>query len=116
MEFVDDYSQVARDYNLSIAQKLQYIYNILRGDAKRVSMGRVEGYASSYQQAVGMINSEYNSPVRQTRVKNYLTSLRLDSFESKGIRTSAALSQIYTIITKFSRQTPRCHERDAHKI
>ena len=41
MEFVDEYSQVARDYNLNISQKLQYIHNILRGDAKRFYLDRV---------------------------------------------------------------------------
>ena len=115
MEFVGQYSKVARDYNLNISQKLQYIHNILRGDAKRSYLDGVEGYASSYQQAVGMINSEYNSPVRETRVKNYLTSLHLASFKSKGIETSAALSQICKIIRKISRQTPRSHQEDAHK-
>lgn len=35
MEFVDDYLQMCRDYSLTHVQKLQYMHNLLRGDAKR---------------------------------------------------------------------------------
>lgn len=34
MEYVDDYKQIARDYNLSVTQKLQYMHSGLRSDAK----------------------------------------------------------------------------------
>ena len=116
MEYVDEYAQIARDYNINHIRRLQYLHKILRGDAKRFYLDRIDGYATTYQQAIDMINNEYNSPVRQTRVKNYLNSLRLRTFESKGIETSIALSQLYKIITKFSRQAPKPHQGDAHKI
>ena len=70
MEFVDKQSQISRDYNLNPSQKLQYLPDLLHGDAKRYYLDKVDGYATSFQQAVSMLEQKYNSPVRQTRVKN----------------------------------------------
>ena len=73
MEFVDEYMQVCRDYSLSPKQKLHYMHNLLSGDAKRFYLDRVDGYATSYQQAIDLVENEYNSPVRQARVKTTST-------------------------------------------
>lgn len=116
MEFVDEYTQIARDYSLNPPQKLQYLHNLFRGDAKRFFLDRIASYATTFQQAVEMVTSEYNSPVRQTRVKNYLNTLRVSSFVSKGLAVPEALSQVYKVITKYSRQAPRSHQGEAHKV
>ena len=116
MEFVDEYLQIGRDYSLSPTQKLQYMHNILSGDAKRYYLDRIDGYATSFQQAVELIEREYNSPVRQARVKNYLNQLRLNTIEAEGMEESAALAKLYRIITKLSRQAPSSHRGDAHKL
>ena len=63
-----------------------------------------------------MLEEEYNSPVRQTRVKNYLNSLRVTSFVAEGKETSDALALTYKSIIKFSRQAPRSHQGDAHNV
>ena len=83
---------------------------------KKVYLDKVDGYATGFQQAVSMIEEEYNSVVRQTRVKNYLSSLRISSFTSDGTEESAALAKVYKVILKFSRQCPRSHQGDAHKV
>lgn len=70
MEFVAEYQQVARDYSLTPPQKKQYLHNLLRGDAKRFYLDRIENFVNTFQQAVEMIDKEYNSAVRQNRVKN----------------------------------------------
>lgn len=70
----------------------------------------------SFQQAVEMIDQEYNSIVCQTRVKNYVNNLRVSDFESKGDGTSVALAKVYKIILKLSRQVPTSHRGDAHRI
>ena len=69
MEYVNDYLQLCRDYSLSPTQKLHYLHNLLRGDAKRYYLDKVDGYATSFQQATQMLESEYNFAVHQTRVK-----------------------------------------------
>eukprot|EP00171_Calliarthron_tuberculosum_P002991 IDg2991t1 len=77
IEYVAEYLQVSRDYNLSTVQKLQFLHNILRGDAKRFYLDQIQGHVNSFQQAVDSIGREYNSIVRQNRVKNYLSGIRL---------------------------------------
>ena len=112
VEFVDEYLQICRDYSLSPTQKFQYMHNLLAGDAKRYYLDKIYVYATSFQQAVEVIEREYNSPVRQARVKNYLNQLRLSFLRAEGIEQSAALAKLYRIITKLSRQAPSSHRGD----
>ena len=74
IEYVDDYKQIARDYNLSVSQKLQYMHKLLRGDAKRLYLDKVDNYATSFNQALEIIERECISTVRQTKVKTYLNT------------------------------------------
>ena len=115
-EYVADYEQISRDYNLSVSKKLQYMHNLFRDDAKRFYLNNVDGYATSFKQAVEMIGNEYNSPVRQNRVKNYLKSLRLSQFVKEGKGESEALSKLYQVITKLEPQAPKSHRGNAHRV
>ena len=116
MEYVDDYLQVCRDYSLSPPQRLQFLHNLLRGDVKRYYLNKIDGYETSFQQAIQILEEEYNSPVRQTRVKNYLNSLRVTAFVAEGKEMYDGLALTYKSIIKFSRQAPRSHQGDAHKV
>lgn len=40
---------------------------------------------TAFQQAVNNVESEYNSVVRQTRVKNYLDWLRMSKYEAEEL-------------------------------
>lgn len=75
MKFVEEYQQIARHYKLNYAQKLQYLHNILSKDARGFYFNQVDNYAMNFQQAAEMINREYNSLVRQARVKKFLNSI-----------------------------------------
>lgn len=103
-EYVDSYIQIARDYNLTMDQKLQYLHNALSKDALRFYLNAVQPYATTFQQAVAMIDREYNSTVHQNRVKNYLKSLRVRDFEENGMDVSLSLSKVYKLILKLPRQ------------
>lgn len=116
MEYVDEYMQICRDYNLSQSQKLQYLHNVLHGDAKRYYLDTVDNYATTFQQAIDMIKVEYNSPVRQARVKNYLNSLRITNFLNEGKNIDVSLAKVYRMITRMSRRCPKSHRGDAHKL
>lgn len=115
-DFVSDYLQAARDYDLTPSQKLHYLHNILTGDAKRFYHNRIEGYAAGFSQAVSMLEDEYYSAVRQDRCKNYLSSLRLARFVSEGHEVSTALEKTYKVITKLAPQVPQSHRGEAHKV
>lgn len=115
-EYKAEYMQVARDYNQSNDQRLHDMHNILAGDAKRFLLDRVQGYATTFQQAANMINDEYNSIVPQNRVKNYLSVFHMSSLVAEGKSETAALAHTYKMITKLAPQVPRSHQGDAHKV
>lgn len=115
-EFADEYRQVANDYGLTEEQKFQYLHNILKKDAQRYYLTNVKDYAHSFDHAINLIDEEYNSIVRQNRVKNYLNSLRITDFISSTTDEAAALSKVYKAILKLSRQVPLSHRGDAHRI
>lgn len=92
------------------SQKLQYLHNLLQGDAKRYYFDKIDRYATSFLQAIQMLEREYNSPARQNRVENYLNSLRVTTFVAQRIEISEALAKVYTSMIKLSRQAPRSHQ------
>lgn len=100
-EYVDGYNQMSLDYNLSDKQKRQYLHNLLSKDALRYYLDQVQPFTATYQQAIDAIDREYNSVVRQTRIKNHLNALRVSSFVSAGIEISVALSNVYKTILKL---------------
>lgn len=53
--YVDEYRQVATDYNLSPIQKLQFLHNLLSGNSKQYYLDIDDGYAIYFQQAVDMV-------------------------------------------------------------
>eukprot|EP00171_Calliarthron_tuberculosum_P023645 IDg23645t1 len=116
IEYVAEYQQVARDYGLSPSQKKQYLHNLLRGDAKRFYLDQVDNQVNNFNQAVQVIENEYNSVVRQNRVKTYLSTLRLSKFVTDGTDELSALEKVYKLITKLSPQVPQSHRGEAHKI
>ena len=61
-----------------------------------------------------MTQREYNSAVRQSRVKKYLNQLRLNTFEAEGMEESPALAKLYCMVTNISPGAPSSHRGDAH--
>eukprot|EP00171_Calliarthron_tuberculosum_P009184 IDg9184t1 len=116
IEFVAKYLHVSRDYNLSLAQKLQYLHNILQGDAKIFYLDQIQSSVNSFQQAIDSIGKEYNSIVRQNIVKNYLGRISLNMFTAEELSESDALQKVYKLITKLSPQVSQSHRGDANKI
>ena len=115
-EYVSEYQQVARDYSLTPKQKKQYLHNLLKGDAKRYYLDRVDNEINTFAEAVRMIGEEYNSLVRQNRVKNHLTGLRITKYTDNNLDELEALERVYKTITKLSPQVPASHRSEAHKI
>eukprot|EP00170_Pyropia_yezoensis_P001506 contig_6593_g1510 len=115
-EYVVEYQQVVRDYELTASQMLQYLHNLLRGDTKRFLHDRVNGTAASFAQAVDMVSAGYNYNLRQERVKNYLSSLRLSSFVKNETDVTAALEKTYKTIRKLAPQVPRSHHCESYEV
>lgn len=115
-EFVSEYQSMSRDYNLSANQRFQFLHNILSGDAKRYYLNTIQGHARDYTEAVAMIESEYNPPVRQMQVKNLLSTHRMSALVAAGQTQGAALAATYRLIMKMSPQVPISHRSDHHKV
>lgn len=113
---MDEFLQISMDFALYPQQKLQYFFKILSKDAQKFYLERVFTYSQSLRQDFDMYNKEYNSHVRQNRVKNYLSSLHISSLVTKGDELFSAFSMVYPLIKKLSRQIPASHGGDAHKI
>eukprot|EP00171_Calliarthron_tuberculosum_P003182 IDg3182t1 len=71
---------------------------------------------NNFTEAIRMIDNEYNSIVRQNRVKNHLAGLRLSKYTSEGLDDLLSLEKVYKLITKLSPQVPMSHRSEAHKI
>lgn len=62
-----------------------------------------------------MIYREYNPPVRQARIKNFLFGIRVVDFVAEGWETLVALAHVYQTIHNRSRQGPTSYLGDAHR-
>ena len=105
-KYVSEYLQVARDYNRSSQQKLQYLHNIMGDDAKRFYLDVVLPNVSTFNHEVELIEHEYKSIVRQNRVKNVLNTLRLKDKIGESQDKEEALARVYKTITKLAPQVP----------
>lgn len=114
-EYVSFYLQVTRDFSLTNDQKLQFMYNIFGGEAKRYFDSHVEGHVATFSEAVLIMNKQYNSATRQTAVQNRLSNLRFGRLTAQGLTEKAALETIYKTITKLAPQLPMNYRDDSHK-
>lgn len=62
-----------------------------------------------------LLEQDYNSVVRQTRVKNHLNGLWIEHFVKYNVEIPAALAKVYKRILAMSRQVPQSHRGDPHK-
>lgn len=99
-----------------VRKKWQFLHNFLSKNALRFYLDQVQPFTVTHQQAIGAIDWEYNSAVRQARVKNHLNALRVSSFVSSGMEIYTAISNVYTTILKLSRQCPPSNRGNAHCI
>ena len=116
IEFVAEYLQVAHHYNLSNAQKKQYMHNLLRDDAKRFYPYRVDNRVNNFTPAVQMIDNEYNSIFLQNRVKMYLRGVRLSRFIDEGHNKILVHEKVYKLIKKLSQEVPLSYRGKSHKV
>lgn len=87
----------------------QFLQKIIPKDPKRFYLERVAHYDQSFQNTVNVVIQEYNSPVHQTRINNYMRSLRVSDFVKMDNETSVALEKVYKLVTKLERKVPASH-------
>eukprot|EP00180_Rhodochaete_pulchella_P002039 Plantae.Rhodophyta-Rhodochaete_pulchella.ctg30721.p1 GENE.Plantae.Rhodophyta-Rhodochaete_pulchella.ctg30721~~Plantae.Rhodophyta-Rhodochaete_pulchella.ctg30721.p1 ORF type:complete len:230 (+),score=29.87 Plantae.Rhodophyta-Rhodochaete_pulchella.ctg30721:221-910(+) len=93
-EYASEYQQVPQDYELNQRQRIQLLHSLLAGNAKRFYLDRADCYASTYWQAVDMLEGEDDSIGQQNRAKNHFNSLRITRLvEDDGLEDSTALEK-----------------------
>ncbi len=115
-EFLDEYMHACQDYELTQTQKLQYMYHMLKGDAKRFYNEKIRDSAANFGDACRIMCDEYRSFTRQTRIKNHLTSLRISNSISKTCSVMDALEKVHQTICKLYLQAPEAYRNETHKI
>lgn len=76
------------------------------GDAKRFYLNNVLPHVNTFSLPVELINQENNSVVRQNRVKNVLSQLRLQNKIGKNQDEGEELAKVYKSIIKLLPQAP----------
>eukprot|EP00171_Calliarthron_tuberculosum_P023804 IDg23804t1 len=115
-EFISNYHDACTDYELPINLTLNFLHHLFSGEAKRFYREKVVGFATSYAEAIMMMQNEFNSINRQTRVRKHLQSLRLnDIMRTKKLAVTEGLEELRETITKFAPQGPSSHRTDEAK-
>lgn len=102
--FVDNYFQLAKDNKLRDEQNLQYLHNLLCKDSLHFQKDTSQPHSCTFEQDISLIGNEYDTPVWQSGVKNYLYRLGVSVFVKEGMDVTIALSKLHKTILTLSRQ------------
>lgn len=95
--------------------KLEYLPLTLKGDARRFFKNVFSKRARSYEIAVAEITAKFNTPAQQSRIKNYLLSLRLEKFATNDVALPDALTKLIAEIERFFPQVPCSYQCEDNK-
>lgn len=70
---------------------------------------------TNFNQSAVMIELEYNSVIRKTRINDYLSCQRINKFVNEGVDELAFLEKVYRLITNLLSQVPTSCRDDAYK-
>lgn len=115
-DYEAEYRSVSRACDLSDKQRLLFLHNLLGGDAKRFYSSDVQDKASTYTEAVAMIEAHYNTDAKQKHAKFVLDHHRMSSLVAAGLTEMDALAATYSLINKLAPRVPRHYHGDAFKV
>jgi hypothetical protein len=111
-EYIAEYDAVARDFDLVLAHKLRFFHVVFSGSAKRFYFAQVEPVTTSYTDAKLRMCNEFNSPSRQQRILQMVSTLKFSQFLKDDHRN--ALNDLVERISILSPMCPTTHKQDAH--
>jgi len=114
-DYTTHYDHVTRDLSVSAQHKMQFLHNLLSGEALRFYLEDVMRTVVTYEAACAKIRESFRSPVRQGRAKNVLQLLRMSDFVAKGLSGSDALKETYELVARVSKNVPRAFSGDTHR-
>lgn len=65
------YMEAALDYEISITQKLRYVFNLFSHDARCFYRIYVQPYSATFEQGCIKMQTEYSSVTRQSSLQKY---------------------------------------------
>jgi hypothetical protein len=111
-EYIVEYDAVAKDFDLVLALKLRFFHLIFSGSANRFYFAQVEPVAISYTDAKLRMCNEFNSPSRQQRILQMVSTLTFSQFLKDDHRN--ALNDLAERISTLAPMCPTTHKQDAH--
>lgn len=116
-EYLNNYMDASNDYGLTSQQQFNYLHHLFDGEAKRFFRSNVMSSCNSFAEACSLMQQEFNSLTRQSRVRKHLQKLRIGEIMSrKKCSVAEALEELREIITKLAPQGPKTHRSDEAKV
>lgn len=114
--FLNEYMNACEDYEISNDKKVQYMYHILKDDARLFYDNKIRNKISNFNEACALMNKEYNSVARQNRIRTQLNRLRVCQYVTSNCSESEALEIVHRKITTLYLLGPTAYRTEAHKI
>ncbi|KAK1860015.1 hypothetical protein I4F81_002607 [Pyropia yezoensis] len=114
-EYAASYQQVKRASGASHEQKLELMYNVLHGEAKRYYDEQVEGQVATLAEVVHLISEKFNPEITQIQTRNELDLLRFNAFVKQGMSEMNALKELHKFITNNAPLLPLEYRTDRQK-
>lgn len=115
-EFISKYNIHARDCKLNDQEKLQYFHNMFRNDAWRVYNNSILPRVDTFESACTLTRKHFNPENTQTRIKDELSTLRLEDFSKKEGSTRGGLKKLIAYIRDKSALCPESHRHESHRV
>ena len=88
-EYLNNYMDASNDYGLRSQQQFNYLHHLFDGEAKRFLRSNVMASCNSFSEACSLMQQQFNSLTRQSRVRKHLQKLRLGEVMTKKKCTAA---------------------------
>jgi hypothetical protein len=106
----------SNDYGLTL-QQFNYLHHLFDGEAERFFRSNVMESFNSFSEACSLMQQEFNSLSRQSRVRKHLQNLQIgEVLNRKKVKVAEALEELRELITKLAPQGPKTHCSDEAKV
>jgi hypothetical protein len=93
------------------------MHRVLDGEAKRFYREKILLSCATFAEATGILQEEFNSLTRQSRVRKHLQKLRLSTIiGDRRCSVTESLEEMQEMITKLTPQGLRTHRSEEDKM
>lgn len=114
-EHVATYQQLTRCLGATQEQRLELMFLMLAGEAKRFYDEHVHGCVVTFSEAVQLITEQFNPEITQTQTHNELSLLRWNHYVKQGKTELQAIRELYKTVSRKAPLFPLAYRSDRHK-